>query len=514
LFVLFLSLSALLFVSVCKDVTGTDGEVSYETYTITPEGGTHTFDCGITIDVPEGAVTEETEIQFRKMKTSEIHEILEPLGRELSSIIVGFEAKPDGLTFLEDVKVTVQNAGLEPGDFVIVHELDVDSSRYTPAELSFVYNPAEDIIEFSLNHFSGYSAEELEEMEKTECVNDPENCRCKRIKITQSDKHLMCGLGECQKTESKLTVEYLDCGTSETHNLLELSEGCEPEISLTAGRTTIAPWENTTVTAELILGCEGLEGQVVDFSVSDLSLGSVSPTNSTTDGDGQAQTTFTAEKTEGTIAVTVNATVSYYMSVIEADGETFRGPLKTDEVSADVDIKIEQAEWVGIFKAGPFSGCNQSQVVCVQNYSAEVNFTIRIKTDSIIGSAWVGWMGEATVTQSCGSVTPGSPEDWIENLYMPGTFSKKAYGFFLKDSKEITFDFLNDILSDCFKFDLCLELLGEEVRLPVSEFGFREDSFFAVVLEDDEVTKSGQCSLWGVYIWDSCPYTLTLKRRE
>lgn len=284
---------------------------------MTPEGGTHTFDCGITIDVPEGAVTEETEIQFRKMEPSEIQTILEPLGRESDNILVGFEAKPDGLTFLEDVKITVQNAGLDPGDFVIVHELDVDSSRYTPAELSFVYDPEEDIIEFSLNHFSGYSAEEIEEMEKTECVNDPENCRCKRIKITQSDKDLMCNLGACQKTESKLKVEYLDCGTTETSNFFELSEGCKPEISLTAGSTTVSPEGQTTITAELTLGCEGLEGQVVDFSVSNVSLGSVSPTNRTTGSDGKAQTTFTAEETEGTVTVTVNATVSYYMSIQE-----------------------------------------------------------------------------------------------------------------------------------------------------------------------------------------------------
>jgi hypothetical protein len=520
-FLLCLTLIILLLFSGFIDVTGSDGDGAYETHTITPEGGTHTFDCGITIEVPEGAVTEDTEIQFRKMEKSEIQKILEPLGRESGDILVAFEAKPDGLTLLEDVKVTAQNVGLDPSDFVIMHELDVNNNEYTPAVLSFIYDPAEDIIEFSLNHFSGYSAEELEEMEKSECKNDSENCRCKRIRITQSDKHLICNLGECQKTESKLTVEYLDCKTTETHYLFELDKGCKPEISLTAGSTKVSPKSHTTITTEIILGCEGLEGQVVDFSVSNLSLGSVSPKNSTTNSDGKAQTTFTAGETEGTVTVTVNATVSYYLSVIEANGQTFKGPMKTDIASAEISIEIVEG-WNGVFKAGPFSGCND--LVCIQNYSIEVDFTVH-ELDSVIVDEEAGleisWMGKATVTQN-GNVTPNVSECWIENLYIPGTFSEEAFGSGLKDKNEIGLEFLISILHAHFSYELWIGDAGEE-QLVVTGFGlgFAEDVgaggvgiYFKAPFDGDKATESGQCAM-GILgrfpdIWG--PYTLTISR--
>ena len=528
LFALLFSVLVLLFMSGCNGVTDSDEEhvASFETYTISPEGGTHMFDCGMTIDVPEGALTAETEIQFRKMKRSEVHTILEPLGRESSDILAGFEAGPDGLTFSEPVKVTIHDAGLKPGDFVIMHELDVENGTYTLAELSFVVDPAEDIIELSLEHFSGYSAEQIEERKKTECKNDPDNCRCKGHHVKQSDPVIICGKEECQKTESMMTVEYPACGITETHYIYELSEGCEPKISLTAGSKTIRPKGHTTVTAEVILGCEGLEGQVVDFSISNnVSLGSVSPTNRTTGPDGKAQTTFTAGEEEGTVTVTVNATVSYYMSIQETHGEAgdeiTKGPMKTKTVSADIDVTIEEAVWEGNFKAS-FTGCNY--YVCIYNYSVEVDFTI-IELDEPIKVEGIEfqWMGDATVTQSGGNITAIDEDLCIMNFYMNDTFETEAFGSRLKGTNEIAFEFLTIIILDHFDFDLCtkeVDYQGEHFYLGGGVLGFAETPetypIFNIVLEGDEVTKSGTCIL-GIwfsppYIWG--PYTLTIKKKK
>lgn len=75
----------------------------------------------------------------------------------------------------------------------------------------------------------------------------------------------------------------------------------------------------------------------MDFSFSNPALGSVSPTYSETNEDGNAHTTFTAGEDEGIVTVTVRSTVSYYSFTIFASAggvqETGHGQLITEEVS-------------------------------------------------------------------------------------------------------------------------------------------------------------------------------------
>lgn len=200
--------------------------------------------------------------------------------------------------------------------------------------------------------------------------------------------------------------------------------------------------------------------------------------------------------------------------------------MKTKTVSADIDITIEEAEWVGNFKAS-FSGCNS--MICIQNYSAEVDFKIT-ELDTALVDEDLGveynWMGEATVTQS-GNVTSNQPDYWIDNSYMSGTFSEVVFGSGLKGTNEIAFESLCLILVGHFDFDCCYE----EINNPDFCYGGFALGFvegidgtgapryyqqFKVVLEGDEIIKSGQCILW---VWGRPPdiwgpYTLTIKKKQ
>lgn len=523
-FTLLVSSLVLLFMTSCpKDEEAIDDSTAFEPYTILPEGGTHTFNCGITLEVPEGAVDVATEIELRKLGSLKMQQILAPLGKEPEEILTGFEVKPEGISFSKDVIVRIQDVGLEAGDFVIVHELDMDNNKYTIPEISFTVDPAADRIDFSVRHFCGMTAEEWTELQRKKCEENPELCKCKAYLARQSDKDIICNSGGCQQTRSKLTIEWLACDLVETHYIYEYGEGCKPEIKLSAGSILVKPGEQTTLTAEVIMGCEGLEGQVVDFSLSDPGLGTLNPTTATTNADGKAQTTFTAGETRGMVTVTVNSTVNYTMYYQEAIGEggeeINEDPTEVESVSAGVEIEIADYTWAGTFAAS-FSGCNS--LVCLDNYSVAIDFTINELDEPQPLQGWTfdaGWMGEADVTQNCTGMTSEVEETWVDNMIITPEYTTTIFGSLNKETREIAFEMLSLLLMDHFDADLAWE---GGVFIHIFATGFLETvedgvggyPQFNVILEGDEVTKSGDCmiNLLGEpeYLWG--PYSLTLVR--
>lgn len=518
------SLAIFLFSTCKKEELGTESSSPFEAYTITPDGGSYTFDCGITLNVPEGAVDTDTDIQLRKLGSFDIQEVLEPLGREPEDILAGFEIKPDDLTFTKDLVVSIQNVGLKPGDFVIVHELDMENKKYSIPKFSSQVDPTADQIDISLRHFCGISVEIPPELERPFCETNPEHCRCQGSYAQQSsDKDIICESGACQKTKSELIAVFPACGFTETHLVYELTAGCKPEINLTAGSTLVSPGGNTTISAEVILACEEMNNQVVDFSLSDLSFGSLSETSVTTGTDGKAQTIFTAGESEGKVTVTVNATVSYYMSYQETIGEAgieiTKGPLKTFPVTAELEIEIVDNSWAGKFTAS-FSGCNS--LLCLQKYAVTIDFNIDILDEPAAGESWdAGWMGEAKIVQS-GTVTSNVEELWVANLYMPSPYTEIMMGSLDKETNEIAFELLSVILWGYFEGDLNYEggtfmsFFSTGFLETINDEGVGIYPMFNVVLEGDEVTKNGQCmiNLLGEpdYIWG--PYSLTLTKHR
>ncbi len=204
-----LSAAVLLLMSVptCTDKTPSEPEY---TITILPEGGEYTCPNGIILRVPAGAVTRETDITLKKVNGAKLAPIFKKRGVSVDNLLACIDGTPDGTVFNLPIQL-ILSVDLEPGDIPFVHEVDLADGSYTPAETEIICDPNLDILEISISHFSTLSAEILREIRDLfgECAIDP--CRCGRVKVVQSDKDYICDNGDCEVTQSKVTVTFLDC---------------------------------------------------------------------------------------------------------------------------------------------------------------------------------------------------------------------------------------------------------------------------------------------------------------
>lgn len=79
--------------------------------------------------------------------------ILKKIGREQEDIIGGFSALPDGQVFNKPIQVTLP-VELEPEDFIISHEVNIEEESYTLTEGAFICNPTEGTVTFSVVNLS------------------------------------------------------------------------------------------------------------------------------------------------------------------------------------------------------------------------------------------------------------------------------------------------------------------------------------------------------------------------
>ncbi|MCK4922481.1 MAG: hypothetical protein KAS71_15620, partial [Bacteroidales bacterium] len=109
-YLLFILPLLLIFLITCEKDDNNDPENSVSTkFTITPEGGEYNFENGIKLDVPEDAVSEETEIEIKYADLTDdgIISIFNKRGITFNDCYAIIEAKPDGLIFNNPVTVTI-----------------------------------------------------------------------------------------------------------------------------------------------------------------------------------------------------------------------------------------------------------------------------------------------------------------------------------------------------------------------------------------------------------------------
>ncbi len=418
-------------------------EVSYEDVTIPAAGGTVTSDSGITITVPAGAVSVDTAIRIREVPKSEALTALSPLGISESDVIFSFEALPSGLTFDEPITVSAPVDDDLAGIIPVVHEIDSAAKSYSLVETVIYSRPSQGTIEFEVSHFSSYAVTAGRQVADSECTATP--CRCGAIKVEQSDISQTCSNGDCEKNESKVSVQFLECDGQPVENstLKELSAGCLPELELTSGASAVSENENTGVTAVLSLGCGSLADQPVDINSN--SLGTINPTALTTDSNGSAVTTFTAGDNEGTAVVTARSTASWYPYSITAGSETYNGPMRTLSVSKTVNIKVKKAD--EIFRIDlSITGTNLNYYnsaiggtyyydFTIASYLANCSFEVTLFGSDTDGEVTLESSG--TGTQQIGSITvarnSNTPVSYVQctaaslgSVNCPSTFSFKT----------------------------------------------------------------------------------------
>ena len=437
-----ITLSIIISISGCKKDSVEPAKITAPV-TITPEGGTYSFPGDIKLRVPAGAVSEDKVIQLKKISSTTVAPIFEMRGVPIENLLACIEGTPDGTVFNLPVQIYL-HVPLEPGEIPIVHEVDLDSMRYTPAETEIISDPDQDSLIIAVTHFSEVSAEVMKQYEDIYRECGEGLCRCGRIKVEQHDKDYLCDNGDCQVSETQVTVTFLDCpGTpTEESKMREVSEGCNPELHLTTGSSVVATGGQTRVSAQVELGCEPTEKQGVDFSLSDPSLASVIPTYAETNVDGNANTTFHAGDEEGVVTVTARSTVSYYTFSITASAggieETENGDLLTAELSQSTDIEIQKPDesWSG---TSTFNFVSNYVVNETANYEIEFQFFVTDLGDS----AGSHIDGTATATQDV-NLSIGDPCWRFKDLNAPATLNLIVSGYIPPDSDTLSLAFYKD----------------------------------------------------------------------
>ena len=428
----FFSLTAVLFLCTACFLFPSEDEVQI---TISPDGGNFEVFPDADIFIPQGAVTEEVDITFRKLLGDE----LDAMKREDVQLLTVFEALPEGQVFSEPITITLSGLNLDPGTIPLIRQIDPEQGSRL-IETSVNYDPDNDTLEFNISHFTFYGVEAGKMMSEKECGDIP--CRCQNISIEQSDSDEMCSEDDCQVLESDLDVKFNDCPgkPSETSYLKEISPGCTPRMEVNPTVYKVEPEGTTEITATTRISCIPIPEQTVDFVIRE--LGWVDPTLQITDQEGNAVTTFTAGEEEGLAVVNVYATGSYYAFEVRANGESFTGPMKTYELSESTEIEIGPLS--GVLE-GSFEGCNE--IVCLEGYQMRLDFSItEIDWESGI------WFGEGVLTQS-GNLESNFEYGTVANLYMANDVELSIQGNAYSDSGELDLEILTLILLEHFLWD-------------------------------------------------------------
>lgn len=413
----------------CTGKNPVDSKTAFETVTITPTGGVFTFEGGVTLTVPPYAVPADTDIEFRVAARKELRSYYSRRGMSEDRLLVCVEGKPDGFTFDVPVTVSVQ-AGLAGGEIPLVGRVDTETGDWSPLITETLVNPQTDSLQFTLSHFSTASAEISRELSDLIAEQGGDPCRKGRILVEQSDKDLVCDDGDCQVSESKLTVTFLDCPgqPQEESYYREISAGCTPSMTLSSASPKIGTGGQTSVTAEIELGCgEKAPGQTVTFSTSG-APGGVDPSNAVTDSQGLAVSVFTAGDEEGTATVTARSEVSYPSFTVSASAggvtETENGPMRTADLRKNIAIQIEEPDeaWSGTMSYDhtyEFIDAWGLGWRSQEHYDVEFSFIV-VDGDSIFGTAI------ASQTVSVEFTTPGLFEAEITSA--PGTLNLLVRG--------------------------------------------------------------------------------------
>lgn len=385
---------------------------------ITAAGGTYALGDGITVEVPPNAVQKDVTITITPLSAADLAPILDARGLPPEALLFAFDAKPEGLAFAAPIHL-IAPAQVTPGSFPIVHALDLANGTASLAETTVRVDPGAGTIDFALRHFSGYSAAEIAEFKRRGdeyCKQNP--CRCGLVESKQSDKESICNTGECEVFRSKLESTFFDCPgqPKESSTFTELDGKCVPELTLGAARAKIAKRESTTVTAQVKLACDELEGETVTFELVSGPAGTkASPDSGVTDADGEARTTLTAGAEPGFAEVSAAATVSYstFTVTVSAGGmeETVSGPQKSETLAQQTTVEIEDVErWRGTLDY-------EHDLYWPGTWHLQEAFAVELEF-SVSGDGGVS--GTATATQAA-SVVPLDTLFSISSVDVPAT---------------------------------------------------------------------------------------------
>ncbi len=201
---------------------------------VTPEGGIFELPGGLIVDIPAGAVSEETLFQTRLLDAEEVEPYLD-IGQTKKRFISGVEIFSDGIAFNLPVSITLpMEPSEDPNNMSLPYLFYLNRDTGTlipdlpiPAELSassvLLANPIgkyfevdcskgqlaiRDLTEFPPEDWILVMAAMDKVLVHSDCVANP--CRCCRFRVRSNDSDIVED-GLCTNYSSEGNIQYLDC---------------------------------------------------------------------------------------------------------------------------------------------------------------------------------------------------------------------------------------------------------------------------------------------------------------
>jgi len=419
---------------------------------------------GANVTIPEGALDAETLITVETLNQTGLPAPTPPLTQFLGAASFG----PDGLTFKTDVTITIPlNESKTPGTLLPLFVYDAEKEEFVETDTLAIVNPGGRTASANVTHFSidalldgvtpeatggcyeealdsGYSPQEAFNSVVDYVLSWAELGKCdleSRLEFPKlvgvlvsltyevdglSPPPLIFSLGETGGAASYITdtysLDYKWVSDDKEHSMIYslvvevFIEYVQPRIEIP--QTVIVLKSGDTATISAILKCCGetpVPERGVEFHLSPL-FGSISPASDTTDGNGAAETTYTAPDEEGTAVLTVMYTFQTYEKtgteivtdpVFHIDYLKQKYEERTHIVSGSVNIVVGAKYMLHI------DGSDSESFVDI--YGHTWTYVYQLVLDLYASDFSGNWTG--TVADRCDIYRDGEllPGEWVEH---------------------------------------------------------------------------------------------------
>jgi hypothetical protein len=186
----------------------------YEPLVLTPEGGHYELKSGAMLDVPPGAVDEETPIAVCGVSTASAQSRLDANAPQLGYMAAGFQGVPSGLAFNVPVTITLPtSARRSPSDVPLTFVMGPRGTGFSLAETNLRHDPETGLLQARVSHFSErvYAFARDAIKAKYDCREKVNWCRCTGdIEVIERSSETTV-VDECYEITYDLLVTYIAC---------------------------------------------------------------------------------------------------------------------------------------------------------------------------------------------------------------------------------------------------------------------------------------------------------------
>ena len=371
--------------------------------TVDTDGGVFVLPSGIEVTIPQGAVTEEKEINIDDLNLTEVNALAPITNSESSTFLTAISIDTDGFDFSQPINIKIPFENNDENGLVVLYELQSEMNSWLFSDETIIVNNEDNFISIVLNESNAISGkggqsnkdEKSKKLSlksvKTDMFMEEDPCRKIEYKVSSLD--LDYGTGEgCNATSVNQQITYTKCTPAQTGTFsgLGFSPLCKPQLIITpTGDIELEIYESQSIMLKTLIGSFPLSGQEItivtneNLKITAPNIGTDSNTATiVTDSNGMVSFDVEGyEAGEGEVSLKVN--FNYFLTTITAgDGEDSETS-ESDPISFQLDtiIKVNVKD----YNLEIVSGDNQSIVTYSDNTGQPLTLTepLKIKaTDS------------------------------------------------------------------------------------------------------------------------------------